>query len=576
MFVNENNIFIPGGNIIYSRTDDDTPNNPENKRPHFVPEYKGYTTRQSGNDIIVTPQMEIKNVNGVCNGFVPSAEAQQHICDNYHSFTVSNSTSEDEIQLSAQEKINNYATSNHLNTIEIRAAWLHDMKNKRRSTVIAFRHNSYTSSHYTRLFFYNLDKKYNKLGKNGEYGQPGSYSKKYMVTGLKVTFNALGATELPAINRANLGKHYFTFTTNTWITDQIPHNPSDLNINNLINWDRIPTPYNGPAYQGSFTYNDNFEYADNWDVAPTEQSFDSLLFNFIELRDVTKPHIANKDIHFMDFEKEMLFKPIYTPEFESDLGGDELSDTSTSGFVLEPSRTFTAERVEISDVTNLPSCCLYIWVLNENGEIVTYSQNTQKSEVIGGFHAWLLDSPITFEQGKTYFFTWHGAAPNSGAVAPPNRPETGYRTGPYSTRIKKYQNPTNDGETVSKVYSLKDIQYFTTESINKNETISCVFSNHTESELLIDVPDFSITEGKLIDVENSTVSVKTSDSIIDDADVTVDSKVLFDTLVNKEDYTKTTIEVRDEIEEIGDYSYNSITDASSSNSGNYVGICYRP
>lgn len=155
-----------------------------------------------------------------------------------------------------------------------------------------------------------------------------------------------------------------------------------------------------------------------------------------------------------------------------------------------------------------------------------------------------------------------------------------------SYTISIYTSPNfldlNDAGQVS--LQKPDFNYgsFSFDSLTKNKNWNYLISEQemkiTRNFLknLINDSTNKLNAGKLIEVSEETISVKTSDEIINDADVTVASKVLFDTLVNKEDYIKNTIGVRDVIEEIGDYNYNSITNTSSSSSGVYVGICYRP
>ena len=370
MFVNENNIFIPGGSSLYTRTDDDTSS--ENKRPHFVPSLTSYDIireaieNSSNANIKIIPQIKITNTNGVCDGFVPSAEAQKHIAEDLLSLRWSNSSlTDDEVIEKLREKIENFTNSSYLKTLEIRAAWLNDVKKGNNTTIIAFRNNSYTSSHYTRLFFYNLDKKYNKLGSNGEYGQPGSYSKKYMVNGLKVVFNARGMTDLEEVDD---GLHYYTFTTNTWIGHQIKHDDDlTVNLRNLINWDIIPTPYNGPAYQDNWTYTDGFEYADSWDVAPTEQSFDSLLFNFIKL----KNNFDELKNDFNNVKNEISSKIELVRESYSFGICDKHDDKSnTHGFIIVAPKTEAFDTITIRTGSSATTAT--------NGEVYTVIHEEQE------------------------------------------------------------------------------------------------------------------------------------------------------------------------------------------------------
>ena len=117
-----------------------------------------------------------------------------------------------------------------------------------------------------------------------------------------------------------------------------------------------------------------------------------------------------------------------------------------------------------------------------------------------------------------------------------------------------------------------------TSSTETFKAVSVKSASEMYSSLASAITSVTPKPGKCLsfDEDTNTYNVDISETIENNPDTVPTTKALFDTLVNKEDYIKNTIEISDVIEEIGDYNYNSITDTSTSNSGNYVGICYRP
>ena len=182
-------------------------------------------------------------------------------------------------------------------------------------------------------------------------------------------------------------------------------------------------------------------------------------------------HASDETKHFIGDEKSMLLKDRFDITKKSNISGTQASET-IAGIAIEPTSTFTTDRIVMGGITDLPSCVLYIWKNTDTGVItVLQTPNANKSVIEGDTHTWNLGEVVTFEENNTYFITWQ-AQQNSNAWAPPATAEQG-----YVKSTKKYATQTGEHIFVLKVAEVgyNQPRHFGVDQIDRNYTIDCTF-----------------------------------------------------------------------------------------------------
>lgn len=180
-------------------------------------------------------------------------------------------------------------------------------------------------------------------------------------------------------------------------------------------------------------------------------------------------HAADKTIHITSEEKSLIQGSEKDIVCFADISSSTTTSAAVGGIVLEPSETFIANKIVISDLSfgaNDTPNSLYIWRNDESTAMYQESESVPPTKV-GNMYTWNLSENIAFVKGNTYYFTWH-AKKNLNASH-----ERG-----YTPTIKKYSYVSGD------IYPLKTTQYFSSTDIDRNNTVKCKFYYNATQEQL--------------------------------------------------------------------------------------------